>query len=211
MGNMEREGEHSVRWFTGCIVAVMLLSACGGGSGDYSPKPRGYYRIEFPKKQYREYESAYPFTFKYPVYATIEKDIQSRIGPKLINMNHLLNMQFKQFNATLHLSYETITSKAVFNELVEDARKFAFKNTVKSTGIDQGNIAVPNNKVWGIYYSIDGNAASSAQFFLTDSTKNYMRGALYFNNEPRLDSIQPVLDFIKKDIAVMIESFKWKR
>jgi gliding motility-associated lipoprotein GldD len=210
MGNLECKGEYPVRGFALVIAAMLLLSACGGGNPDYSPKPRGYFRIEFPQKQYRQYESAYPFTFKYPVYASIERDTQSRIAPKLINMNHLLNMQFKQFNATLHLSYESITSKKVFNELVEDARKFAFKNTVKSTGIDQGNIAVPQNKVWGIYYTIDGNAASSVQFFLTDSVKHYMRGALYFNNEPRLDSIQPVLHFIKKDIAVMIESFKWK-
>jgi gliding motility-associated lipoprotein GldD len=210
MGNLEREGEYPVRIFAIVIAVILFLSACSGGSHDYSPKPRGYFRIEFPKKKYQQYESAYPFTFKYPVYAAIEKDTQSRIAPKLINMNHLLNMQFKQFNATLHLSYESITSKKVFNELVEDARKFAFKNTVKSTGIDQGNIAIPQNKIWGIYYTIDGNAASSVQFFVTDSVKHYMRGALYFNNEPRLDSIQPVLQFIKKDIAVMIESFKWK-
>ncbi|HEY1061271.1 MAG TPA: gliding motility lipoprotein GldD, partial [Daejeonella sp.] len=64
--------------------------------------------------------------------------------------------------------------------------------------------------VYGIYYSIDGNTASSVQFFLTDSTKNYLRGALYFNEQPRLDSIQPVLDFVKKDIDQMIKTFKWR-
>lgn len=199
-----------MRIFAILIIAVLFFSACGD-SNDYSPKPRGYFRIEFPKKEYKDFVSAYPFTFKYPAYAKIEKDTQTRIGPKLINMNHLLNMQFPQFNATLHLSYETITSKKVFNDLVEDARKFAFKNTVKSSGIDGGDINVPNHKVWGTYYTIDGNVASSVQFILTDSTKNYMRGALYFNNEPRLDSIRPALDFIKKDIAVMIGSFQWKK
>lgn len=189
---------------------MLFFSACGGNN-DYSPKPRGYFRIEFPKKQYKELVSDYPFSFQYPVYARIEKDTQTRVPKKLINMNHLLNMQFPQFNATLHLSYETITSKDVFRQLAEDARKFAFKNTVKATGIDQGNISVPAHKVYGLYYTIGGNSASSVQFFLTDSTKNYLRGALYFNNEPRLDSIRPALDFIKKDIAVMIGSFKWKK
>jgi gliding motility-associated lipoprotein GldD len=199
-----------MRIFVILIITVLFFSACGGNN-DYSPKPRGFFRIEFPKKEYRDYVSDYPFTFKYPAYAKIEKDTQTRIGPKLINMNHLINMQFPQFNATLHLSYETITSKKVFNDLVEDARKFAFKNTVKSSGIDGGSIMVPNHKVWGTYYNIDGNVASSVQFILTDSTKNYMRGALYFNSEPRLDSIRPALDFIKKDIAVMISSFQWKK
>ncbi|TSJ42999.1 gliding motility lipoprotein GldD [Mucilaginibacter corticis] len=192
------------------IIGLLLFAACGN-SHDYSPKPRGYFRIELPKKAYREYVSDHPFTFQYPTYAVIEKDTQTRVAHSLLNMNQLLNMQFKQLNGTLHLSYESITSKKVFDELVEDAHKFAFKNTVKATDIDQGSISIPAHKVYGIYYTIGGNAASSVQFFLTDSVKNYMRGALYFNTEPRLDSIQPVLNFVKKDINVMIATFKWKK
>jgi gliding motility-associated lipoprotein GldD len=114
------------------------------------------------------------------------------------------------FNATLHLSYQPVTTKKEFNQLVEDARTFAFKHTIKATSIDEAIIAYPERKIYGIYYTIDGNAASSAQFFLTDSTKNYLRGALYFNNEPRLDSVQPALNFIKKDVEVLIKSLKWK-
>jgi gliding motility-associated lipoprotein GldD len=193
------------------FAVLLFFAACSNGDTDYSPKPRGYFRIELPKKSYRPYVSNYPFTFMYPVYATIERDTQSRIAPKLLNMNHLLNMQFKQFNGTLHLSYETITSKAVFNELVEDAHKFAFKNTVKATGIVQNSIRNTQDKVYGVYYTIEGNTASSVQFFVTDSVKHYLRGALYFNTEPRLDSIQPVLNFVKQDIDVMLKSFKWKR
>lgn len=191
--------------YTGLLIALFLfLSACGGNH-DYSPKPRGYFRITFPKKEYREYNTGCPYTFSYPKYAIIEPDKAK--GAK----SCWVNMQFPQFKATLHLSYQPVTSKKVFNELVEDARTFAFKHTVKATSIDEGVIGYPDRKVYGIYYTIDGNTASSAQFFLTDSTKNYLRGALYFNSEPRLDSIQPVLNFIKKDMEVMIKSFKWKQ
>ena len=121
-----------------------------------------------------------------------------------------LNIRFPQFNSTLHLSYENITSKKVFNELVEDAHLYAFKHTIKASAINEANIAYTNRKVYGLYYTIDGNAASNAQFFLTDSTRLYLRAALYFNNEPRLDSIQPVLAFIKKDMDLMIKTLKWK-
>jgi gliding motility-associated lipoprotein GldD len=207
---MELEGEASMRVFAVLIIAIFFFAACGGNT-DYSPKPRGYFRIELPKKEYQEYVSNYPFTFQYPKYAVIEKDTQTRVAPHLISMTHLLNMQFRQLNSTLHLSYETITSKKMFNELVEDAHKLAFKNSIKATDIDQGDIHVPAHNVYGIYYTIGGNAASSVQFFLTDTVKNYMRGALYFNTEPRLDSIQPVLNFVKQDINVMIGSFKWKK
>ena len=206
---MEFKGIAPMRIY-GLILIAFLLAACNGNH-DYSPKPRGYYRIVFPKKEYQQFNGPYPFTFLYPKYAVIENDKNPQTkDKKLINMKYLLNMQFPQFKGTLHLSYESITSKQVFNELTEDARTFAFKHTVKATSIDQGIIRIPQNNVYGIYYTIDGNAASSAQFFLTDSTHNYIRGALYFNTEPKLDSIQPVLDFVKKDMNVMIKSFKWK-
>ncbi|RFZ83503.1 gliding motility lipoprotein GldD [Mucilaginibacter terrenus] len=185
------------------FAAALLLSACGG-EPDYSPKPRGFFRIYYPKKDYIAYEQGCPFTFQYPKYGQIEPNKAKDAKPCW------QNIQFKDFNATLHLSYEPIKSKQEFNELVEDAHKLSFKHTVKATSIDEARIAYPDRKVYGIYYTIDGNAASSAQFFLTDSTKHYLRGALYFNSEPRLDSIQPVLTFLKKDVDVMIRSFKWK-
>ena len=206
---MDLESKTSVIKLAAFICAILCFASCSGNA-DYSPKPRGYYRIIFPAKEYRPYTGVGPFTFQYPKYAFIDTDLISRKSAKLINMKSLLNMQFPQFNGTLHLSYESITSPKVFNELVEDARSFAFKHTIKATSIDQGIISYPDRKVYGIYYTIDGNAASSVQFFLTDSTKNYLRGALYFNSEPRLDSIQPVLTFVKKDVDVMIKSFRWK-
>jgi gliding motility-associated lipoprotein GldD len=195
------------------FIPVLLLFAACHNNHDYAPKPRGYYRIIFPPKAYQQFTGPYPFTFIYPKYAVIEKDTNSIPGKnnkKLINMKYLLNMQFPQFNGTLHLSYESITSKKVFDELTEDARNFAFKHTVKATSIDQGIIHNADRKIYGIYYTIDGNAASSVQFYLTDSTKNYMRGALYFNTPPRFDSIQPLLKFVKKDIDTMIKTFRWK-
>ena len=206
---MELGGEAPVKWLFLILAGVLFITACSSES-DYAPKPRGYYRINFPERGYRPYTSANPFTFQYPKYAVMEKDSLSKPSNKLLNMQTLLNMQFPQFNATLHLSYETVPSKKIFNELVEDAHKFAFKHTVKATSIDEGIIRYPERKVYGIYYTIDGNAASSVQFYLTDSVKHYLRGALYFNSQPRLDSIQPVLDFVKQDVDVMIKSFKWK-
>src|SRR5690606_14211077 len=97
-----------------------------------------------------------------------------------------------------------------FNELVEDARTFAFNHTVKATAIDQQRIRRPEADVYGLKYEIRGNTASNIQFVVTDSTDHYLRGALYFNERPQLDSIQPVLDFIKVDIDTLIGSVQWK-
>jgi gliding motility-associated lipoprotein GldD len=94
--------------------------------------------------------------------------------------------------------------------LIEDSRRLVFKHTVKADGISESRIDHPDAKVHGLYYDIEGNAASSVQFFVTDSTEHFLRGALYFYASPQIDSIKPVLDFVKKDIAVMLETFKWR-
>ena len=186
----------------GLFIVYSFLTCC---NSDYSPKPRGYFNIELPQKKYQSYNGDCPYSFDFPVYANVLPDTQRDAQPCW------LDVSYPQFNGKIHLSYQPVTSTKEFNQLVEDARTFAFKHTVKATAIDEGVISYPERKIYGIYYAIDGNTASSVQFFLTDSTKNYVRGALYFNEQPRLDSIQPVLDFIKKDIDVMIRSFKWKQ
>ena len=184
------------------LLTLLSLSIISCGS-DYSPKPRGYFKIDLPEKKFQTYQSDCPFSFQYPVYSNVVTDSARNAKPCW------KDLVYPGLNGRIHLSYERITSKAQFNQLTEDAHTFVFKHTVKATAIDESIINMPERKVYGIYYTIDGNAASPVQFFLTDSTKNYIRGALYFNEQPRLDSIQPVLDFVKKDIDVMIRSFRW--
>jgi len=181
---------------------LLMLSACAGD--DYSPKPRGYFRIVFPEKAYHKFNSTCPYRFDYPIYAVMQHDDSRDAAPCWYNLS------FPKFNGRLHLTYYDVSSKREYEALVEDARTFAFKHTVKASAIDQRLINYPDRKVYGIYYAIDGNTASSVQFFLTDSVKHYFRGALYFNERPRLDSIQPVVNFLKMDIDRLIETFQWK-
>ncbi|MEJ7556845.1 MAG: gliding motility lipoprotein GldD [Pedobacter sp.] len=180
---------------------VAMLSSCGGES--YSPKPRAYYKIEFPKKEYRIFDKGCAYSFEYPVYADMVAEGGNPGAPCWYNL------YFKQFNGKLHMTYYDVLSRNEYEGLVEDARTFAFKHTVKANAIDQKLINYPDKKVYGIYYAIDGNTASSVQFFLTDSVKHYFRGALYFNERPQYDSIQPVVAFIKQDLDRMISTFKW--
>ncbi|MEO5912332.1 MAG: gliding motility lipoprotein GldD [Pelobium sp.] len=181
----------------------LMIAACGSNS-DYSPKPRGYFRIEYPKKEYQEFKDNPFYSFEYPKYAKMYLD--SADG----NRPNWYNLTFPQFNASLHISYYPITSPAEFDNLIEDSRKLAFKHTVKATGIDEGRITVPENNINGIFYTIEGNTASSTQFFLTDSNQNFLRGALYFNEKPQADSVQPIVNFIKADIDRMIKTFHFK-
>lgn len=182
---------------------ALALSACTDNS--YTPKPRGYFKIDFPGKKYQLYNGNCAFSFKYPTYAQLLSDDSKDAQPCWYNL------AFPQFNGRLHLTYYDVTSKKEYEGLVEDARTFAFKHTIKAEAIDQKLINYPDKKVYGVYYAIEGNTASSVQFFLTDSAKHYFRGALYFHERPHYDSIQPVINFIKRDIDTMIHTFEWKK
>ncbi len=170
-----------------------------------TPKPKGYFRLNFPAKKYITYTSDAPFSFEYPAYAKMEKDTEAEAQP------YWNNLDFPQFNGRLHLTYHGVFSERNYNKMTEAARVLAMRHTVKASAIDQRLINYPDKKVYGIYYEIQGNTASSVQFFLTDSAKHYFRGALYFNEAPKYDSIQPIIKFIKKDIDRMIETFTWKK
>lgn len=185
------------------FFCLLLLAACTGNN--YSPKPRGYFHIDLPKKEYQEFDQGCAFSFEYPVYARMLPDESKDRQPCWYNL------EFSRFNGRLHLTYYDINSKNEYEGLIEDARTFAFKHTVKANAIDQKLINYPEKRVYGIYYAIEGNTASSVQFFLTDSTQHYFRGALYFNERPQYDSIQPVIQFIKKDIDHLISTFTWKK
>ncbi len=186
------------------LFFVCMLFACGQATVDV-PKPRSYHRIYFPEHAYQRYQGEEPFTFEYPLYAAVEKD-QDKNAQRFWN-----NLTFSQFNARVHLTYHGVFSKENYHRMTEDARKLAMKHTIKANSIDQKFINYPDKKVYGLYYLIEGNTASSVQFFLTDSAKHYFRGALYFYEQPQYDSLQPVINFIKKDIDHLIETFNWKK
>lgn len=188
------------KYFYLLFIIPVLLTAC---NSEYSPKPRGYYRIDLPEKSYRNYSSGCNYSFQIPVYADVRDD-SSRDAQKCWK-----NVVFPSLNGRIHLSYYQIKDQKMFAQLVEDSRRLVFKHTVKAEGIQESKISNDQTKVYGLFYDIEGNAASSIQFFITDSSKNFMRGALYFYAEPQADSIAPVLEFVKKDIMIMLESFKW--
>lgn len=168
----------------------------------FSPKPRGYFRINFPEKKYRLYDSICPYTFEIPVYAAMNQDKHNGAEPCW------LNLEFPKYRATVHLSYKTVNND--IGKYLEDAHQFANKHQVKATGLDEIAVMRDSAKVYGLVFDIAGNTASAVQFYLTDSTHHFLRGALYFNSVPNIDSLRIVVDFIKKDILHLINTTHWK-
>lgn len=185
------------------LSTCLIFSSCNNDDDDtIAPKPRAYFRLSFPEKKYIKYDSLCPFVFDMPVYSKIENDKNYRAEPCWLNLN------FPSFNGTLHLSYKAVNGN--IQQYLEDTYTLASKHQIKASGIEEQLISRDSSKVYGLIYDIQGNAASSIQFFLTDSAHHFIRGAMYFNAVPNTDSIAPVVEFIKKDIYQMISSFEWK-
>lgn len=183
--------------------SFLVLISCGGDEDEvFIPKPKGYFRIDFPKKVYRVYDSLCPYSFEIPTYAFINNDKHLGADPCWLNIN------FPKYNAQIHLSYKVVTNN--IDSLFSQSRDFVVKHQVKSTGIDETVIIRDSAKVYGLVYDISGNSASNVQFYLTDSTHHFMRGALYFNSVPNIDSLKIVVDYLRLDILQMIKTFKWK-
>jgi gliding motility-associated lipoprotein GldD len=172
------------------------------GDENYQPRRKGYFRIVLPEKKYTRYDRDCPFTFEYPVYAKVVKDTENDAQPCW------LNVVYPQFRGKLYLSYKTLNGN--LDQFIEDCRSFAVKHEVKASAIDEKDWINKDAKVYGLIFDIEGNAASNFQFYLTDSTKNFVRGALYFYSVPNKDSLEPVVKFIKADLYHMVETFRWK-
>lgn len=189
------------------ISLFLLLAYFSACDTSYPPKQKGFFRIDLPQKAYREFTSdVCPFRFQYPVYADVVRD--SLFFGKVAENPCWLNIDFKGLGGKIHLSYKEINADNSLGKLIEDAHKLTFKHTTKADFIDEN--AIQNEQgVSGILFEVGGNAASNAQFFLTDSTKHFIRGSLYFSATPNEDSLAPVIRFVKEDMLMLMRTFEW--
>jgi gliding motility-associated lipoprotein GldD len=190
------------------FISILLITILACNSDYTAGKKKGYFSISFPEKKYQQFNMpGYPYTFEYPVYSKVIKDstfFDDKAG------DYWINIDFPQYDGRIHVSYKAINAQNNFDSLVRDGFKMAYKQHVNvSTGINDSLMVTPNG-VEGIYFSLGGNTATANQFFLTDSTKHFLRGALYFNATPNEDSLSVVNDFLKKDLLHLINTLKWK-
>ncbi|MFI5134633.1 MAG: gliding motility lipoprotein GldD [Chitinophagales bacterium] len=190
------------------FITIIIVTMTVGCQQSYTPKPRGYFKIVLPERKYQHFDNGTcPFSFDYPTYGVINRD--TVFLDTLPDNSCWFNITFPSLNGNLYLSYKDIGDKNTLEKLIEDSHQLTFRHTVKADFIDENFLHTPNH-VSGILFDVGGNAASALQFYVTDSTKHFLRGSLYFYNVPNADSIAPVLNFIRPDVIKMIETLKWK-
>lgn len=183
------------------LFFVLILSSCG--EQEYFPKPKAYLYIKLPTQDYQKFDTTYPYQFEYSKNAIIIERQNQTSEP------YWLNLYYPSFGATIYFSYKKVNNQ--LRTLIEDSRQLVMKHIQKADAINEKIIENRQAQVFGLIYDISGSdVASPYQFYVTDSVKHFLRGALYFNHSPNNDSLAPVINFIKSDAEHLITTFKWK-
>ena len=184
-------------------ISSLLLSSC---DQNYIPKPKSYHRIELKEPNYVDFSTDCPYEFEY------NKSMSNIDYTRINKATHpcWFNLYYPELNARIHFSYFNENIKDSLSNYTESSRKLAMKHLVKAKDIQENLIYDTTNSVFGITYDFAGSTASAFQFFVTDSTKNYLHASLYFEVIPNPDSLVPVEAYVKKDLYHIIETFNWK-
>lgn len=184
------------------FAAVLLLTACGD---DYVPKPTAYLRIDLPEKSYSLYDTlALPFLFERGADCQVlwKRDVR---GEKWIDL------YYPALRGVVYLSYKPIDGVAAMKAQIDTSYKFLSMHFDHSSGIDERQYVDNANRVFATTNRLGGtHVASTYQFWVTDSSRHFLRGSLYLDYTPNNDSLAPVIDYLQKDVDHLIESLRWR-
>jgi gliding motility-associated lipoprotein GldD len=178
------------------ILFAVLLSVFSC-KDEVLPKPSSYLRLDYPEAKYVNFENQCPFTFEMNSEAVIK-------GEKDCGFTIL----YPKMKATIYLTYKPVNKN--INYLLRDAQKLTYEHVIKADDILEQPYLNPSKKVFGMFYQVDGNAATNSQFYVTDSIKHFVTGSVYFYAKPNFDSIMPAASYVRNDMQRLMETLKWK-
>lgn len=183
--------------FLGLFLLMIMVYSC---ESEVSPKPSGFLALEYENAEYDEIQLDCPYSFD------INKEV--RIKESISDRACMLNLNYPKLDGTIYLTYEPVEDN--IEKLLDDAQQLPLKHTIKADEIFGDEYENEEHHTYGMLYTITGNAASQAQFYLTDSVKHFVTGSLYFRRKPNYDSIYPAAEFLKDDMRRLMESLKWE-
>ena len=183
--------------------AAGLLGACSSVP-DFTPKPKGYNRIDLPPHRYQKLGPGHPYTFEYSKEAKVLRDSSYLAQPDW------LNVYYPRLHANVQITYTNVVrNRQLYNKMMEDARKLTGKHQIKATSIEEKILRTPNGLRASVF-ELEGEVPSQFQFYTTDSTRHFFRAALYFRTATANDSLAPVIEYVKYDMIRMLNSLKYK-
>lgn len=189
----------------GCYIPlIIILLTAASCTRDYLPKPLGYNRLELPEPAYRPLPDTLPYTFEYSKHAKLLQDTSN------IRERFWIEIYYPQIKANVHVTYKSINNNGkLLKEFLDDSYTLTAKHQIKAYAINEVITKTPSGKT-AVIAELEGDVPSQFQFTVTDSSKNFLRGALYFNTQVANDSLAPAIEYMKKDIMHMINTLEWK-
>jgi gliding motility-associated lipoprotein GldD len=175
-------------------VICSLVFSC---KGDVVPKPSGYLRLDYPMPEYASFMNHCPYAFEMNADAVITE-----------KQDCSFELHYPKMKATVYLNYKPVNGN--INDLLRDAQHLTYKHVIKADDIIEQPYINNRHKAYGMFYAVSGNAATNTQFYVTDSTKHFVSGSVYFYAKPNFDSIMPAVDYIKNDMQRLMETVHWK-
>jgi len=188
----------------GIILLMIHVISCGS-SEVYSPKPKGFNRLELPNHEYQKMKEKHPFSFEYSSHAVLEDDIHALAEPDWVIVH------YPELDTRIQFTYKPL--KGDLNKLskhIDDAYKLAAKHQVKADSQIESVITLNNGKK-AVVIEIEGEVPSHFQFYMTDTSKHYLRGALYIMEPTLNDSLRPLVDYMKIDCMHILQTLNWNK
>jgi gliding motility-associated lipoprotein GldD len=180
--------------FVPLFIVLITVWSC---NKEVLPKPASHLRLDYPEANYAQFESNCPFTFEMNADAVIKG-----------NPDCGFTITYPKMKATIYLTHKNVNGN--ITNLLRDAQKLTYEHVIKADDIVEQPYLNPQQKVYGMFYQVDGNAATNSQFYVTDSVRHFITGSVYFYAKPNFDSIMPAASYIKNDMQRLMETLKWK-
>lgn len=196
------KGSSKITHITLAAALFLFIISC---SQDYTPKPVGYNRIELPEHNYQQLPDSFPYSFEYSKHARILKDTSWK------SERYWIDVFYPEFGASLQITYKPIHGKEeLLKDYLSDSYKLTSKHQVKAYSIEE-SIVKTSKGLTAVVSELSGEVPTPFHFYSTDSVNNFLRGALYFRTATKNDSLEPVIDYLKKDIVHLINTLAWDK
>lgn len=216
-----------MNWFKrpwALLLVIFLMQACSGD--DPVPRPYGYAKAVLPPRHWAIWrEPGFPLRFEHnasavPGLLAPEEALNNQQNRPQQEGTRWMNLDYPTMGARIYLSYhplnkvyfgngQKVAVKDALAVLMAETQRMTFKHTLKASGIEETTVHNPASKVYGMVYTVRGNAASQTQFYVTDSLRHYLRGSLYFGATPNSDSLQPYAEYLTVDIQHLLNTLRW--
>ncbi|MFD3407222.1 gliding motility lipoprotein GldD [Aquirufa sp. HETE-83D] len=188
----------------GCILTLFSCGTASVEDKSSLPRPKGFPLIAIPSHQYMALENGHPFSFDVSKQANVKKDTFALAEP------HWMYIYYPRWDAFIQLTYKSVGGdRKKLDKMIRDSYILASKHQMKANRIEDAILTTRDGRKATVI-ELEGEVATPFQFFVTDSTTHFLRGAVYLNTAMKNDSLAPVIRYLKEDAIHLIQTLRWK-